>query len=35
MQIANNTVVSFHYKLEEVGGDYKEDSGNGGEPSRR
>lgn len=32
MQIANNTVVSFHYKLEEVGGDYKEDSGNGGEP---
>ena len=31
MQIANNTVVSFHYKLEEVGGDYKEDSA-GGDP---
>jgi len=31
MQIANNTVVSFHYKLEEVGGEYKEDSG-GGDP---
>ena len=31
MQIENNTVVSFHYKLQEVGGDYTEDS-NGGEP---
>lgn len=31
MQVANNTVVSFHYKLEEVGGDYKEDS-TGGDP---
>ncbi len=29
MQIANNTVVSFHYKLEEVGGDYREDSSDG------
>jgi len=32
MQIANNTVVSFHYKLEEVGGDYKEDSFSGDDP---
>lgn len=31
MQIENNRVVSFHYKLQEVGGDYTEDS-NGGEP---
>ena len=31
MQIENNRVVSFHYKLQEVGGDYSEDS-NGGEP---
>lgn len=31
MEIANNTVVSFHYTLEEVDGDYKEDS-NGGDP---
>jgi len=31
VKIANNTVVSFHYKLEEIGGDYKEDS-TGGDP---
>ena len=31
MQVANNTVVSFHYQLQEVGGDYSEDS-RGGEP---
>ena len=31
MQVANNTVVSFHYKLEEVGGEYTEDS-TGGDP---
>lgn len=29
MQIANNTVVSFHYTLEEVGGSYKEESSDG------
>lgn len=29
MQIANNTVVSFHYKLQEVGGEYSEDSSSG------
>jgi len=29
MQIQNNTVVSFHYKLQEIGGDYKEDSSDG------
>ncbi len=26
MQIANNTVVTFHYQLTEIGGDYTEDS---------
>lgn len=31
MQIANNTVVTFHYQLAEVGGDYTEDS-RGGDP---
>lgn len=31
MQIENNTVVSFHYQLTEIGGDYAEDS-TGGEP---
>jgi len=31
MQVANNTVVSFHYQLEEVGGNYTEDS-SGGDP---
>ncbi len=29
MKIENNTVVSFHYQLREVGGDYTEDSTNG------
>jgi len=29
MQIENNTVVSFHYKLEEIGGNYTEDSSDG------
>ncbi len=29
MQIENNTVVSFHYKLQEIGGDYTEDSSSG------
>lgn len=31
MQVANNTVVSFHYQMQEVGGDYSEDSV-GGDP---
>ena len=31
MQIQSNTVVSFHYQLQEVDGDYSEDS-RGGEP---
>ncbi len=31
MQVANNRVVGFHYTLEEVGGDYQEDS-RGGNP---
>ena len=31
MEVANNRVVSFHYKLEELGGDYTEDS-SGGDP---
>ena len=31
MQVENNTVVSFHYTLQEVDGDYTEDS-NGGDP---
>lgn len=31
MQIANNTVVSFHYQLTEIDGDYTEDS-SGREP---
>jgi len=31
MKIANNTVVSFHYQLREVGGNYTEDS-TGGDP---
>lgn len=29
MQIANNTVVAFHYTLTEIGGDYTEDSRSG------
>ena len=29
MQIANNTVVTFHYQLSEIGGDYTEDSTTG------
>ena len=31
MQIASNNVVSFHYQLQEVDGDYSEDS-RGGDP---
>jgi FKBP-type peptidyl-prolyl cis-trans isomerase SlyD len=31
MQVENNTVVSFHYQMHEVGGDYSEDS-TGGDP---
>ena len=29
MQIANNTVVTFHYQLSEIDGDYTEDSTTG------
>ncbi len=32
MQIQNNTVVTFHYQLRDVDGDYSEDSRNGQPP---